>query len=54
MTNKTEKKLYTMLAAMSVFLAEVQLYLRDIESFFTSLVIVLLMFRIITLLKDEK
>jgi len=54
MTNNTEKMFYTVIAIMFVFLSTVQLYLHNIEKCFTLWVIVLLILRIITLLKENK
>ena len=54
MTNKTEKIFYTIMAIVLMFLSLIQLYLHSIEKSFTLGVIVLLILRVITLLKDEK
>lgn len=54
MNSETEKMLYAIMAVMLVFLSTVQLYLHNIEKCFTLLVVMLLILRVITLLKDEK
>ena len=54
MTNKAESSFYTIMAVVLMFLSLIQLYLHNIEKSFTLGVIVLLILRIITLLKDEK
>lgn len=54
MTNKVESSFYTVIAIVLMFLSLIQLYLHNIEKSFTLGVIVLLILRVITLLKDEK
>lgn len=54
MTNKAEKMFYAIIAIVLMFLSLIQLYLHDIEKSFTLGVVVLLILRVITLLKDEK
>lgn len=54
MNSKTEKMFYVVCATILVFISTVQLYIHNIEKSFTLLVIVLLILRVITLLKDEK
>jgi len=54
MTNKVESRFYALMAIALSLLSLVQLYLHNIEKSFTLCVLVLLILRVITLLKDEK